>query len=371
MSPGGETFGERGIEGAWRAARPPGRASRGIAGTGDGAGGYVGAESNGEVDTENGRVNRMNARWSAPSWVAVLAAALVVGAGACGAEAPESGANRAGARSADRAGDDAAAMAVSPAPPSATSPPAPAERLAASSPAEATETAAAPEASSPSERAAASPQSGPSPAGPSPAGTSPAEPPADSTAAILRATASRYERVTSMQSDFVQVLENTLLGQTTRSRGTMYQKEPGYFLMRFSEPEGDRIVSDGRYFWLYFPSTDPKQVIRTPRGTQGLDLRSQFMGDPVQRFAATYEGRAQVDGRSADVVTLVPRAESGYQRLKVWIDRGDHLVRRFELTEGNGVVRHFDLSGLVINPSLPDRLFQFSPPAGAQVIERG
>lgn len=193
----------------------------------------------------------------------------------------------------------------------------------------------------------------------------------DTTAAILRATAERYAGVMSLRADFVQVLNNTLLGQTTRSRGTMYQKEPGYFLMRFSEPAGDEIVSDGEYFWLYFPSTDAKQVIRTPRGSQGLDLRAQFIGDPVERFDAIYDGRAEVNGRSVDVLTLVPRVTSGYDRMKVWVDRGDHLIRRFELTESNGIVRHFDLTDLVVNPSLPDGLFRFTPPAGAQVIERG
>ena len=192
-----------------------------------------------------------------------------------------------------------------------------------------------------------------------------------STASILRSTARAYDRVESMRADFQQVLRNTLLGSTARSSGTLYQRSPDRFLMKFSDPAGDIIVSDGRSFWLYFPSTDPRQVLRTPRGSQGLDLQSQFIGDPVDRFRATYHGRETDRGRTTHVLTLVPREPLGYEKLKVWIDAEDHLVRKFELTEGNGVVRHFVLSNLTLNPDLPDSLFEFTPPEGATVIDRG
>lgn len=188
---------------------------------------------------------------------------------------------------------------------------------------------------------------------------------------ILRATARAYRDVQAMQADFEQRLRNTLLGTTVRSSGTLYQRQPDRFLMRFSEPAGDVIVSDGRYFWLYFPSTDPDQVLRSRRGAGGLDLQSQFIGDPVARFDATYDGSETDRGRATDVLTLVPREPLGYERLKVWIDARDHLIRRFELTEGNGVVRLFVLSDLRLNPSLPDRLFEFTPPAGARVVDQG
>lgn len=188
--------------------------------------------------------------------------------------------------------------------------------------------------------------------------------------AVLRATSEAYEGLRSFRATFRQTLRNTLLGRTTESEGTLYQRQPDRFLMEFTDPPNDRIVSDGRYFWMYFPSADPKQVIRSSRGAQGLDLRSQFIGDPVRRFESTYHGTEAVQGRRAHVMTLVPRESMGYDRLKVWIDANDHLVRRFELTENNGNIRHFVLSDLARNPSLPDELFEFTPPAGTQVVDR-
>ena len=199
-------------------------------------------------------------------------------------------------------------------------------------------------------------------ASPSDQGASPEE--------ILRATSRAYEGLRSFRAGFEQTLQNTLLGRTITSSGTLYQRQPDRFLMDFSDPPNDLIVSDGDYFWMYFPSVDAKQVLRTPRGGQGLDLRAQFVGDPIRRFETTYHGTESVRGRRAYVMTLVPRESLGYSRLKVWIDAADHLVRRFELTEGNGNVRYFELRDLVANPSLSDDLFEFNPPAGTQVVTR-
>jgi outer membrane lipoprotein-sorting protein len=192
-------------------------------------------------------------------------------------------------------------------------------------------------------------------------------------AAILRQTSAAYERVQALRAEFVQSLENPLLGSRSTSRGTLFQRDPDRFLLRFEEPAGDVIVSDGRHFWVYYPSVDVRQVIRAPAsqaGAGGVDLKAQFVGDPVERFQATLQGREAVAGREAHVLTLVPRAPAGYRRLRVWIDVRDHLVRRFEIHEANEVVRRFELRNLELNPRLGDELFRFTPPADARIIDQ-
>lgn len=190
-------------------------------------------------------------------------------------------------------------------------------------------------------------------------------------AAILRRAAAAYRKIQAMRADFVQLQENPLLRRTITSRGTFFQQQPDKFLMRFSEPAGDVVVGDGRYFWVYYPSHDAKQVIRLPASVgQGVDLQSQFIGDPTTRFRHTLHGKEEVDGRRASVLTLVPLEPAGYRSLKVWIDDQDSLIRRFILTNDNGVVQNFSLSNLEVNPKLDASLFRFTPPAGATIIDR-
>ena len=190
-------------------------------------------------------------------------------------------------------------------------------------------------------------------------------------AAVLKQAAAAYANVRSIRAEFSQWQDNPLLGKRTTSRGTIYQRQPDRFLMKFSQPEGDVIVSDGEYFWLYYPSVDAKQVLRSRAAdVGGLDLQAQFIGDPTKRYSYTDQGAESVGTRPARVITLVPKQASGYKSLKVWIDNRDHLVRRFELTMDNGVTQHFDLNNLQVNPTLSNDLFRFTPPAGARVIDR-
>jgi outer membrane lipoprotein-sorting protein len=193
----------------------------------------------------------------------------------------------------------------------------------------------------------------------------------DSAAGILARAAERYREVRSLQAEFRMQLDNPLLRSSIASAGTLYQKRPDRLLLRFSDPTGDVIVSDGEYFWIYYPSANAEQVVRSAaseRGRSGVDLQAQFLGDPTVRFDYTLEATESVNGRSAWRMLLVPKQRAGYRSLRVWLDQRDHLARRFEITEDNGSVRRFELRNLRVDPALSDTLFRFQPPAGVRVI---
>jgi outer membrane lipoprotein carrier protein len=190
---------------------------------------------------------------------------------------------------------------------------------------------------------------------------------------MLRRTAQIYSGMSGMRAEFAMLTRNPLLGTRVSSRGTLYQRRPDRIRLDFTDPAGDVIVGDGDFFWVYYPSVDPVQVTKTPvAGTAGVvDLQAQFVGDPVTNFDHTVDGREDVDGRDAVILSLVPRENRGYAKLKVWIDTQDNLVRRFEITDPNGVTRLLDLRSLQTSPTLSDSLFRFVPPPGTHVVERG
>lgn len=219
--------------------------------------------------------------------------------------------------------------------------------------------------------------SGSSPAQPARPGAVPAAAPAagesqDRAVAILRDAERAANGIRTLEADFVQDLRVPLLNQSTRSAGKMYQKRPDRLLMRFTDPAGDVMVSDGRYFWIYYPSADRTQVIRTAagNGSEQVDLQRQFLSNPAQRYVSTLAGEESVGGRPAHVLTLVPRGQSPYRLLKVWVDKQDHLVRRFEITEENESVRRLELRNLRVNGPVADNLFSFTPPPGTQVFDQ-
>jgi outer membrane lipoprotein carrier protein len=194
----------------------------------------------------------------------------------------------------------------------------------------------------------------------------------DSAEAILARAAKAYETVTTLRSEFVQRIEIPALERRQEGRGVVYQKKPNYFLMRFEEPKGDVVVADGEWFWMYYPSAQPDQVVRTrmDRTAEGATLGGQFLVKPTERYVATYVGREEVEGRPAYLLALVPKFEAPYTLVRVWVDAGDYLVRKFEVIEENETVRTILLRNVETGVELPDELFRFTPPPGVEVFTR-
>jgi chaperone LolA len=190
--------------------------------------------------------------------------------------------------------------------------------------------------------------------------------------AILRRVEQTAAGIRTLEADFVQTLHVPLLNTDRTSRGKLYQRKPDRFLMRFTEPAGDVMVADGRHFWIYYPSSDRTQVVRTSiaEGGEQADFQRQFLSNATERFVATLNGEETVAGRPTYALTLVPRRSSPYKVIRVWVDREDSMVRRFEMTEENDSVRRLELRNLRVNHSLGDALFAFTPPAGTQVIDQ-
>jgi len=191
--------------------------------------------------------------------------------------------------------------------------------------------------------------------------------------ALDRASAS-FDTVRTLQADFVQIVDNPMLGNPDTTRGRLYQRRPSYFAMRFSEPQHDRIVADGRRLWLYTPSTTPDQVIRTMipgTGTTGPNLIGQFVEHPRERYTARYVRADSLPDGAVDVVALTPRAQDlPYSEATVWIAKQDGLVRRIDIVENTGQRRTITLQHLTVNGTIPTREFRFSPTSGVRVVDQ-
>ncbi|MGB5302424.1 MAG: outer membrane lipoprotein carrier protein LolA [Gemmatimonadota bacterium] len=183
-----------------------------------------------------------------------------------------------------------------------------------------------------------------------------------------------YDGLTSMQALFEQTIEIPLLGRRRDGSGSWYQKGPGRFKMDFTDPDGDVIVADGQFLWLYYPSTHPGQVIRSAidanvTGAGMVDLQGRIFEEAETGYAAVLQGTEDVKGHVTWRIALTPTGESPYRRVRVWVDEASFLVRRFEILEENETVRTVILDELRPNSSIADSVFEFVPPEGTDVFE--
>ncbi len=188
--------------------------------------------------------------------------------------------------------------------------------------------------------------------------------------AILDEAAAKYSGVETLCADFVQRLSIPLLGAERTGSGRVCQARPNLFAMRFDDPEGDAIVVDGESAWLYYPSNDPKQVLKTPaqRSAGGHDFHREFLENPEVKYDVTYEAADEVGGTPTHRLRLIPKGRARYRAAVVWIDRGDPVLRRVRIEEENGNVRTITLSNVAFDAAPEEGWFMFTPPEGALVI---
>jgi outer membrane lipoprotein-sorting protein len=172
--------------------------------------------------------------------------------------------------------------------------------------------------------------------------------------ALLAGAEEAYGALASLRASFLQVMEVPLLERTSSGTGVWYQKGRNRFKMDFLDPPDDEIVADGTYLWVYHPSQNPRQVIRselaageTDSGT--ADLLARILSEARTSYDAHYDGRDSVDEVSAHVVALTPLGRSPYR-------------------SRNESIRTVSLSDLEPNAALADSLFQFTVPPGADVF---
>jgi outer membrane lipoprotein carrier protein len=189
---------------------------------------------------------------------------------------------------------------------------------------------------------------------------------------ILERASSRYEELDALCADFEQRLEVPLLDQVVQSSGVLCQKDPNLFTMDFEDPDGDRIVADGEFLWVYSPSTQPGQVIRQTMaaGAERVDFHREFLENPGVKYAPELVGTQVVRGQSTYHVRLIPKERSAYRSAEVWLDVEDSWVRRIRIEDDSGSIRSIELTGLELNPPLDVGVFAFEPPPGVLVIKR-
>ena len=190
--------------------------------------------------------------------------------------------------------------------------------------------------------------------------------------ALDRAVAA-YRNVRTVRTPFEQTLTNPVTSRVSSARGEMIVQRPGKISVGFSEPSGDRIVSDGQFVWIYLPSSAPGQVIRQPAGAAGigLDFSTELLTAPRTKFTVADGGTSTAAGRGAHVVVLTPKAENAFTKARIWVDDRDGLVRQLELTEPSGLTRLIKFGSMKLNAKVPSSAFTFKVPKGVKVYSGG
>ena len=189
---------------------------------------------------------------------------------------------------------------------------------------------------------------------------------------VLEAASEKYWGLKTLCARFHQEIEVTLLGQTRSGEGTLCQRQPSEFSMRFSDPEGDLVVVDGEFLWTFYPSMDAKQVMRfAAAGAEGrFNFYKNLLEDPRDRFVATYDGIEDLASGPSHKLTVTPRDPDAFRSAVVWVNVESDLIAGVDVHDSNESIRRVRLTDIRVDVEVSDGEFRFVPPAGARVMSR-
>jgi len=189
---------------------------------------------------------------------------------------------------------------------------------------------------------------------------------------VLEAASERYWGLETLCAHFHQEIEVTLLRQTRVGDGTLCQRQPAEFSMRFSDPEGDVVVVDGDFLWTFYPSMDAVQVMQfAAAGAEGrFNFYKNLLEDPRGRFDARYDGVEELANGRSYKLNLTPKDAETFRSAVVWIDVESDLITGVDIHDANESIRRVRLTNLRVNVEVSDSEFRFAPPPGARILSR-
>ena len=194
----------------------------------------------------------------------------------------------------------------------------------------------------------------------------------DTTASLVERAAHEYRAAKTVRATFEQTLTSPATGGVHPAHGDYFQSG-SRFALRFTDPVGDAVVSDGTTLWLYLPSSVKGQVIKMPsQAGAGLDVLTQLLSSAKDSYAAKRLRDDMIDGRATTVFLLTAKKKDfPFTKATLWIGKSGNalLIWQLETTEDTGMLRRVRFTSVQIDVDLPANAFVFNVPQGVRVID--
>lgn len=172
------------------------------------------------------------------------------------------------------------------------------------------------------------------------------------------------DEVQTLTADFEQEIRAADGRLLQTASGTVALSRPNRFRWVYDQPFEQWIIADGEYLWIY--DVELEQATRAPIDDTVASTPAMLLsGDRAVREGFTVVESFERD--SLSWVRLEPNLP-GTDFRSVLIAFDGISPRRLELEDTLNQVTAIELSNVELNPKLRDRLFEFKPPRGVDVI---
>lgn len=179
-----------------------------------------------------------------------------------------------------------------------------------------------------------------------------------------------YDKTTSFSSDFDQEFFVKAHNVKKQSKGHVTFAKPGKMSWEYSEPQGNRVVSDGALLKVYEASNKQMYEQNVDKSQYPAALAFLTGGGKLAEIFAfdLYEGKDMSFPGGLVLVGTPKQPTPAYTKVLFYADAATFQVRRVLIVDGQSNRNRFDFSSPRVNDPVKEDTFKFTPPAGTQVI---
>lgn len=183
---------------------------------------------------------------------------------------------------------------------------------------------------------------------------------------LLKAVENRYNRAKTIQVLFRQTY--TVQGGRSRTEsGELFLRKPGRMRWQYESPRGKLFLSDGKHVYLYTPAANRVEKMGL-KETEDMRAPLAFLLGKLDFWRDFDRFVSRADGSDMRIVAEPKSRQLPYTKVE-FVVTPRHEIRYLQVTGQDHSVMEFRFENERLNPALPERLFQFQPPPGAELVD--
>ncbi len=184
----------------------------------------------------------------------------------------------------------------------------------------------------------------------------------------LRKVENRYNNIRTLQLDFEQTISFTAQPSAKRTEsGVLFLRKPGRMRWEYRKPAEKLFLSDGKDVYYYSAAAHRVEKSKI-KETDDMRAPLAFLIGRLdfQRDFREYHIRQEGPNRW---VTAIPKSTKAPYKEVQFLLLSDSRIAQLRVLGHDQSIMDFRFSSEVLNPPIPDTLFLFQAPKGAEFVE--
>ena len=187
---------------------------------------------------------------------------------------------------------------------------------------------------------------------------------------VIKKVQDQQKKTKTLQADFKQEKELSLLAKPEVSSGTFAYSKPSSVLWSYSSPKRVQMLIAGGTMTTYFPDLNKAERIDVKRFE---DRIFKYMGasGAIDELARYFDFTFKDTSTSPHwILDLDPKSKIVAKRVKhirIWIEKSTYLTSKFEYVEGDGDITRYEFTNIKVNKPIEQSRFTLNLPANVRV----